>query len=269
MASSWKDGILLKIINVIVYFLFLGSNIYTVASPSDVYYSGKETYIHPAPWAFLMWSLIHLLLLGTVVYQFFPTGKRVIIDGISWRFPLLGVLNAIYVHVWATRHYVVAFIFALFVCSAVTHIYYIVKKHHIAENLSDEIFVHLPFSLYHGWTTFLVVLTVFEAFGVDARKYPAGAWTKTFVFLALFFLEGTAATYAFSSVEGDLPAAIAIAWSLWAIFAHQTSSGFVHWSALAFSILALAWVMKGVIGLIHRGRAGRIAIDEERAPLIS
>jgi hypothetical protein len=76
--------------------------------------------------------------LGTVVYQFFPTGKRVIIDGISWRFPLLGVLNAIYVHVWATRHYVVgmhvvsslvaatligiftAFIFALFVCSAVT-----------------------------------------------------------------------------------------------------------------------------------------------------
>jgi hypothetical protein len=65
-------------------------------------------------------ALIHLLLLGTVIYQFFPSGKTVIIDGISWRFPLLGVLNAIYVNLWASHHYIVAFIFALFVSSAVT-----------------------------------------------------------------------------------------------------------------------------------------------------
>ena len=52
-------------------------------------------------------SLIHLLLLGAIVYQFFPKGKRVIIDGISWRFALLGVLNAIYVNVWSRGHYVV------------------------------------------------------------------------------------------------------------------------------------------------------------------
>lgn len=82
-----------------------------------------------------------------------------------------------------------------------------------------------------------------------------------------FFLEGTAATYAFSTPEGDLPASIAIAWSLWAIFAHQTSSGFVHWSSLAFAILALVWVLKGTVGLFRRG--GRVALsDEERAPLV-
>jgi hypothetical protein len=107
MADSWKDGILLKIVNVIVYLLFLGSNIYTVAAPQGIYYHGKETYITPAPWAFLIWSLIHLLLLGTVIYQFFPQGKRVIIDGIAWRFPLLAVLNAIYVNLWASKHYIV------------------------------------------------------------------------------------------------------------------------------------------------------------------
>ena len=81
-----------------------------------------------------------------------------------------------------------------------------------------------------------------------------------------FFLEGTAATYAFSTPEGDLPASIAIAWSLWAIFAHQTSSGFVHWSSLVFAILALIWVVKGALGL---GSRGRIALsDEERSPLV-
>jgi len=65
-------------------------------------------------------ALIHLLLLGTIIYQFFPAGKTVIIDGISWRFPLLGILNAIYVNTWSHGHYIVAFIFALFVSSAVT-----------------------------------------------------------------------------------------------------------------------------------------------------
>jgi len=85
--------------------------------------------------------------------------------------------------------------------------------------------------------------------------------------LLRFFLEGTAATYAFSTPEGDLPASIAIAWSLWAIFSEQRHPAFVHWSALAFAILALIWVLKGAFGL-YRG-SGRIALsDEERAPLV-
>jgi len=264
--SSWKDGILLKIVNILVYFVFLGSNIYTVASPSGIYYHGKETYITPAPWAFLIWSLIHLLLLGTIIYQFTDRGKDIVVDAISWRFPLLVVLNAIYVNLWASHHYTVAFVLSLLVSSAVTHIYYLVKKHYSATCTSDEFFIHLPFSLWHGWTTVLVVISTFTAFGVDASTHPAGVWTKVFVFIGLFFLEGTAATYAFSSPEGDLPASIAISWSLFAIFAEQTSSKFIHWSALIFAVLSLFWAVKSVVGLYHRGSI-RLD-DEERAPLV-
>ena len=75
--TSWKDDILLKvrhlgclvglrftgqltfdiaqIVNIIVYLLFLGSNFYTVTAPGDIYYTRKETYLTPAPWAFLVW----------------------------------------------------------------------------------------------------------------------------------------------------------------------------------------------------------------------
>jgi hypothetical protein len=263
--SSWKDGIILKIVNVIAYFFFLGSNIYTVASPEGIYYTGKETYITPAPWAFLIWSLIHLLLLGTIIYQFWDAGKKVIIDGISWRFPLLVLFNTIYVNLWATKYYISSFIFALFVSSTVTHIYYIVKKHHAAQSINDELFIHLPFSLYHGWTTVLVVISAFTAFGVDSATHPAGVWTKLFVFLALFFLEGTAATYALSCPEGDLPGSIAITWSLFAIFSYQHEP-FVHWSALAFAVLSLIWVIKAAYGLFKRG--GIRLDDEERAPIL-
>ena len=54
--------------------------------------------------------------------------------------------------------------------------------------MADELFVHLPFSLYHGWTTVLVVLTAFEAFGVSSYTHKAGVWTEVFVFLALCVL---------------------------------------------------------------------------------
>ena len=92
----------------------------------------------PAYWTFGIWSLIHFLLLGYIIYQFFDSGKEVIIDGIGWRFPILAVFNAFYVGVWARGHYVIAFLLALCVSSSVSHIYYVIKKYHQGRNLSDE-----------------------------------------------------------------------------------------------------------------------------------
>jgi len=69
---------------------------------------GISAHIHHSPIDTTCFrSLIHLLLLGTIFYQFTPEGKKVIIDGISWRFALLGVLNAAYVNLWATKHFVI------------------------------------------------------------------------------------------------------------------------------------------------------------------
>jgi len=101
------------------------------------------------------------------------------------------------------------------------------------------------------------------------RLFIRAAFASLFAPLKLlrFFFEGTAAAYAFSTPEGDLPAAIAITWSLFAIFDHQHDP-FIHWSALAFALLSLAWVLKGAIGLVSTWRRGGIVLeDEERAPL--
>ena len=88
----------------------------------------------------------------------------------------------------------------------------------------------------------------------------------TLIFFS-FFLEGTAATYSFATAEGDLPASIAIAWSLWAIFDHQKTP-FIHWSSLVFAILALVWVIKAAVGLFRRNSGVILISDEERAPLV-
>lgn len=52
-------------------------------------------------------TVIHILLLGTIIYQFTENGHRTIIDGVSWRFPLLAVLNAVYISLWVSHHYIV------------------------------------------------------------------------------------------------------------------------------------------------------------------
>lgn len=54
-----------QVLNVIVYILFLGLNISTI--PDGVYTQGKQTYITPAPWAFLIWS-VHMHLSSTRLY---------------------------------------------------------------------------------------------------------------------------------------------------------------------------------------------------------
>lgn len=119
---------------------------------------------------------------------------------------------------------------------------------------------HLDQSFRFPWTVRILLALPFHVY-----RSPSNASLS-------FFLEATAAAYAFSSPEGDLPASVAIAWSLWAIFAHQTvsqSGKFIHWSALGFSILALVWVVKGAWGLFSKSRGGvSLEDDLERAPLV-
>lgn len=271
--ATWKDGIFLKIVNILVYIFFLGSNIYTIAGPGDIYRTSKETYFTPAAWTFLIWSLIHFLLLGYLIYQFTDSGKAIIVDGVGWRFPVLAVLIAVYVNVWARGHYIWAFVLSLFVNSAVTHIYWVIKRDHLANSIADEMCVHLPFSLAHGWITVLVFVTGFEAFGRDAHTHAAGVWTKIFVFLALSILESTAVGYAFSSAEGDLAGAVAITWSLFGIYSRQSrvgGSGFVSITSLIFACLSAFWVGVSIWRLYKaKGASGVLHGDEERAPLLN
>jgi hypothetical protein len=55
---------------------------------------------------------------------------------------------------------------------------------------------------------------------------------------------------------------------LFAIFQHQRSSDFVHWSAFAFALLSLFWVVKSLWGHFANRRGYGVLHDEERAPLV-
>jgi hypothetical protein len=175
--------------------------------------------------------------------------------------------------------YITAFILSLLVSATVSQIYYSIKSSESAQSqtVMEELVVHVPFSLWHGWSLVLVVLSGFEAFGrsVNAHHGHTGAWTKVFVVLAfrkcfhlmhssgsrqfklgfvyfpIVFLESTAAAYAFSSREGDPAGSAVIAFYLFSVFIHQTGSHihqdkFVKWTAFVFFILSLFAILKSV-----------------------
>jgi vacuolar-type H+-ATPase subunit I/STV1 len=145
-----------QIANVVIYFLFLGSNVYSVAgghvhkpplpswTPLTVRpcvqhaYRPKQTYITPASWTFGIWSLIHLLLLGFIFYQFTDAGRKVAIEGIGWRFTILGIVNAVFVSLWASGLYIPAFAVSFLVAAAVSNVYWIVKKRYQDHKIGNE-----------------------------------------------------------------------------------------------------------------------------------
>jgi hypothetical protein len=108
-------------------------------------------------------TIIDILLLGYVLYQFVDSSHDAV-HGIGWSFALLGVLNAIFLHVWRAQHYIVSFIFALLVAAVVSGSYYRLAAHFPAKGLLDALFVHLPFSLWHAWSIVTVFISGFAAF---------------------------------------------------------------------------------------------------------
>lgn len=276
--AAWKRDLPLKVTNVVTFLIFLSSNAYSSLVPQDARYGAgpNETYITPESWIFLVWPLIHFLLLGMVILQFFEIGHDPVCKVVGWRFPVLAVLTSVYSglnsagfhhdgHNDGRVYSILGFVALLLTAGVVSHIYRDLKVSHAPRSWVDAVLVHTPFSLYHGFVVVLLVVSAFNAFGVNANKHHAGVITKILVFIGLLFLEATAAGYVFYG-KGDIGGALVICLSLLAIFQHQTQDRFIHWSALAFFIISLIAVLRATIAAF---RGGRIALDdEERAPLV-
>ena len=68
---SWKESFAFKAINIIAYVLFASSNTYAAMTGNHIA-GNVDTYITPAAWFYGIWHILNVLLLGLIVYQFWP-----------------------------------------------------------------------------------------------------------------------------------------------------------------------------------------------------
>ncbi|KAN0078011.1 hypothetical protein V8E55_010068 [Tylopilus felleus] len=254
--------------NILVTLYMVGA---TVPSRWIIPYAGivgKQTYFTPAPWSFLMWPLIHSLMLGGCIYQFSSRGSYVFIDQVGWTLSLLQISNATYIRCRNSLRYKYAFVFIIITYLMVNKIYR--KTNKISpRHIRDQLFCHLPISLYHGWVLGLMFLAAFEAFGVDATITPPRSGTKISVLVSLLLIQSFERAYASPATEGDIFACMTVSWFLFAITVEQSSvrSAFVHWSVHGFTIFSLCWITKCMIGLELRDNK-KVFEKEDRGPLL-
>ncbi|CAG8448902.1 9804_t:CDS:2 [Diversispora eburnea] len=239
MARVW-----LKILNVLAYFLFTGVNLYSFLFDEDTKkFPGfkiiHQTYISPAPYVYGIWGLIHLLLLGFVIYQFFAKNEEIITEAIGWRFIIITIVNATGNKLYVT---------ILITSALVSTVYYRLRTHaHYLTRTctwSETLFIHAPFSIYHGWVFVLVVIGGFAAFSEKEQGESPSILMKILVVLALLILETTAVGY-IEKFKGDIAGAIVIVWALSGIAVEQDDS-VIRWVAVFFAVFTTFHILKAI-----------------------
>jgi hypothetical protein len=258
--------LLIKISNLFVYVFLLVANLYSGLGPENEdspYKDNHPTYISPAPFVFGVWGIIHFLLGGFVIYQFFGA-HELIIDGISWHFVGISLLNGLWLELWQTDHLILAWITILITASQISYVYSLLKRNRAdgtPPTINELIWVHAPFSLYHAWIVVIAVISTFAAFTPDRvdDKKPS-ILMQVITVIALLFLEGTAIGY-ITKLKGDIAGAVVIAWSLYGIAVEQDNP-VIHWTALVLAVITSIHILYPIVRKFIRGS------NDESVPLL-
>lgn len=109
--SHWPS----KVANILVYVTLLSGNLYSTfggdQDQDSPYDSKHQSYITPASFTFYIWTLIHFLLGGMVVYQWF-TDK--IHQAVGWHFVMASVFNALWLGLWVSFFFWSSFLAVFF-----------------------------------------------------------------------------------------------------------------------------------------------------------
>jgi len=262
--------IFLKVVNVLTYLFFLSATIYSTVGPEpiDTTDLNHYSYLSPSPCIQWVWTLVHFLLGGFVIYQWFEPAHEGAIRGVGWHFVIPTLLNSVWLALWNKNHLFLAWIAILFTASSVSFVFYNLEKNHPSQNIFDKLFIHAPFSLWHGWIVFIAVITTFATLtkvetDMNDVVLPPSVTQIIFAELGLLFLSSTAVTYTeFKHKRGDVLGAAVIALGLYAIFMEQKDP-IIHWSALGFAIFTTLYPARPYIA-----RLFGFGVSEETAPLL-
>ncbi|KAG8993739.1 hypothetical protein FRB93_001893 [Tulasnella sp. JGI-2019a] len=272
---AWREYLTRKLLNIFLFLWYTAANlfIFTLAfnldpqvPPKYGYGLGKQTYLTPSPWIFGVLFLIHLLFAGTILYtQWTEKGNEIVIEELGLQFPLLLALSTLWAGTWARQLPIPSFILALLVCLVSSNIFLRLKRGHplaADSEWQEQLFIHIPFSLYHGWTVFILVVNGFTAFG--PTWFHSGHVAKFFAIWLLATLCGVSVAYAVATKGGDITGAGVIMLGLFAIWSesHHYQPKWMYWATLVFAIISLGAVVKSAVGTWQVWRGGEIRLDE-------
>ncbi len=204
----------------------------TMPEITDQFFSDVQ--IIPAGYAFSIWGLIYLGLIGFGIYQALPNQRQ---DPILRRVDYLLIMACIAQIAW-----VILFHYQLFVLSLVAMlgiliplilIYQVLNVGIVPVSRTERWLVHIPMSVYLAWITIATVLNV--AFVLHRLDWDGwGVSTEVWTVVVLGISTAIAATIA--AQRSDTPYTMVVIWALVAIAIRQANETLISATATGMAV---------------------------------
>lgn len=198
------------------------------------------TLLNPAPYAFSIWGLIYLGLLGFGIYQVLPAQRNN--PRFRAAFPWV-VLNAIVNMLWYFAAYnqtwnnIAPNILIVLMLFSLVKINEALLIRSTSAPAGETWLARMPFALYFGWVTVATPVSIASLLAYNGWNGGAMApdiWTVIILAVALLI-----ACYTYLRVT-NFAYLIAIAWGFIAIAVEQqNTSAVVYWAALVGALVAI------------------------------
>ncbi|WP_141504054.1 TspO/MBR family protein [Paenibacillus luteus] len=197
--------------------------------------------ITPAPYAFSIWSLIYLLLIGFVIYQFTRrAANNKNVQNIGPWFLISCLLNVAWILVWHYEKLMSSMFVMIALLLSLITIYLAIRSSKPSASLGESLLVRLPFSVYLGWistATIVNVSVVLYASDWDGFGLSDITWTVILLVIASLL------ALAFGFGYNDAAYILVFVWSFIAIAVKDGQASQVTLAAyIGAAVLAVAAV---------------------------
>jgi len=154
-----KSVLLMAVVNAAAYFFMMCVNVAADTIPINGTTNSEISQFYfnlltPAPYTFVIWGFIYMLLGQFCIYCFGVFSKsgshKKYVLGIGFLFAVSSILNALWLILWHYKQITAAFIVILLLSANLLWIFAVINRLGCAERI-DRLLVRAPFGLYLGW----------------------------------------------------------------------------------------------------------------------
>ena len=229
------------LVNVLSFlFPFGGQTVFQVSQEYDALFT-------PARYAFIIWGLIYLLLLGFVIFQALPQNRDAeYIQKIGWWFPISCLLNCLWLIVFENGWITLSVFVIILLLISILMIYFRLQNECIPPK--GKLFVRLPFSIYAGWVSVATLANIsvyLYSVGFGGFGFSDTFWACIMILAVTFF------GFALLLKYQDIAFALVLVWAIIAIATRHSDYS---------AIVITAWL--STIALIIVSILANIFIDD-------
>ncbi len=251
----------LKVLNIfafviMIYVNYLSNtgliNNHTNASVSKLY----QNLFTPAGYAFSIWGIIYLLIIGFLIFQFVQkpshSNQKSISQQLGFWFVLSCMANSAWLFAWLYEQLLLAMFIMIALLYTLVQIYFKIESYTPNNKTTHQWLVRLPFTIYFGWISVALIANIaallmqwqWEGFGLSQ------------VFWTLFMIVIATGLNLYVSWKKNLPVfAIVGAWALIAIgVANKTTTPTVSFAAFTASAVLVLFIVFLSLGFKNKSR---------------